>query len=327
MSGREILLVGAGAMAIEYARILKELGRDLVVLGRGQASAARFEEATGTSPSTGALTDQLAELDRLPEEAIVTVNAMHLAEVTKVLVDAGCSRVLVEKPAALDEVELRSLVEVANATGAEIRIGYNRRFLSSVVAARQMIAEDGGVLSVKFDFSEPSRRIATLGKPQRELDTWFFGNSSHVVDLAFSLAGGGETAAGAVSGGVKWNPSAGVFAGYARAEGGALLSWHANWIGPGRWGLEVITSERRLILRPLERLVVQDHSSFEERPVDIDLGPDEVFKPGLMRQVQAFLTGAGVEHLPSIHEHARNWRVYDAIRTGSPFSRPEGDPA
>lgn len=321
------MIVGAGAMAIEYARVLKELGHHFVVLGRGEASARRFAEATGTSPTTGQLSDQLARLDRLPKEAIVTVNAMHLAEVTHALVSAGCTRVLVEKPAALDLAELNSLVDVANNTGGEIRIGYNRRFLSSVIAARRMIAEDGGVLSVKFDFSEPSRRIATLGKPQRELDTWFYGNSSHVVDLAFHLAGGGESATGAVSGGVEWNPAAGIFAGYARAAQGTLLSWHANWIGPGRWGIEVITSERRLILRPLERLVVQDHTSFDERPVDIELGADQAFKPGLVRQVQAFLTGDGAEHLPTIKEHARAWPVYEAIRTGTRFSPPEGDPA
>lgn len=327
MSAPEVLLVGAGAMAVEYARVLTELGRGFVVLGRGAASAARFQEATGVSPSTGSLTDQLDSLDRLPEEAIVTVNAMHLAEVTRALVEAGCTRVLVEKPAALDADELASLVAAADATGAEIRVGYNRRFLSSVLAARRMIAEDGGVLSVKFDFSEPSRRIATLGKPQRELDTWFYGNSSHVVDLAFNLAGRGESAAGAVAGGVEWHPNAGVFAGHARAEGGALLSWHANWIGPGRWGLEVVTAERRLIFRPLERLVVQDHSSFDEVPVDLELGPDEAFKPGLLRQVEAFLCGSGLEHLPSIQEHARDWPVYEAIRTGSTFPRPAGGPA
>lgn len=327
MPNREILLVGAGVMAIEYARVLRELGRDFVALGRGEASAASFEAATGVPASTGSLVDQLGKLDRLPEEAIVAVNAMHLAEVTSTLMRAGCRRILVEKPAALDEDELRSLVEVANSTEAELRVGYNRRFLSSVIAARQMIAEDGGVLSVKFDFSEPSRRIATLGKPQRELDTWFYGNSSHVVDLAFSLAGRGDMAAGAVAGEVEWHPSAGVFVGYAHTEGGSLLSWHANWIGPGRWGLEVITSERRLILRPLERLVVQDHSSFEEKQVDIELGPDEAFKPGLLRQVEAFLTGAGVEHLPTIHEHARSWPIYEAIRTGSATVFAEGDSA
>lgn len=314
-----ILLVGAGAMAIQYARVLDAMGRELVVLGRGQESADAFRAETGVTPTTGALDAQLANLGAVPDEAIITVNAMHLAEVTVAVARAGAKRILVEKPAALDAEEVQSLLDVAADTGAEIRVAYNRRFLASVIAARQMIAEDGGVLSVKFDFSEPARRIGAMGKPQRELAAWFFANSTHVVDLAFSFVGPIDVAAGAVASGVDWHPSGGVFAGFARSTGGALLSWHANWAGPGRWGVEVITPERRLILRPLEGLSIQDQSSFAEQVVDIDLGPDAEFKPGLYRQVQAFLTGEGSEHLPDIAEHARQWPLYEAVCTGTEF--------
>ena len=305
-------------MAIEYARVLRALGRDFVVVGRGQASAARFRDATGVEPSVGMLDEQLGRLHAVPREAIVAVNAMHLSEAATAVANAGSSRMLVEKPAALDAGELQDLVDVS-ARGTEIRVAYNRRFLSSVVAARRMVAEDGGALSVKFDFSEPSRRIAALDKPQRELDTWFFGNSTHVVDLAFSFVGPCVFADGVAVGGVEWHRAAGVWAGFARSSDGALLSWHANWCGPGRWGVEVITAERRLILRPLEGLSVQDHTSFAEQVVDVDLGPDVEFKPGLYRQVRAFLTGEDIQHLPDISEHAQHWPVYEAIRCGSAF--------
>jgi len=314
-----ILLVGAGAMAIHYASVLDAMGREFVVLGRGQGSADAFRTAVGVTPTTGPLEEQLGQLAVVPAEAIVTVNAMHLAEVTVAVARAGAKRILVEKPAALDAGEVQSLLDVAAETGAEIRVAYNRRFLASVIAARQMIAEDGGVLSVKFDFSEPARRIGAMGKPQRELDAWFFANSTHVVDLAFSFVGPVDLAAGAVAGGVDWHPSGGVFAGFARSVDGALLSWHANWAGPGRWGVEVITPERRLILRPLEGLSIQDQSSFAEQAVDIDLGPDAEFKPGLYRQVQAFLTGEGAEYLPDIAEHAQQWPLYEAVCTGTTY--------
>lgn len=315
-----ILLVGAGAMAIQYARVLEAMGREFVVLGRGSESADAFHEVTGVAPTTGALDEQLGRLAVVPDEAIVAVNAMHLAEVTVAVARAGAKRILVEKPAALDAAEVQSLLDVAAATGVDLRVGYNRRYLSSVIAARQMIADDGGVLSVKFDFSEPAHRIGAMGKPQRELEAWFFANSTHVVDLAFSFVGPVDLAAGAVAGGVDWHPSGAVFAGFARSTAGALVSWHANWAGPGRWGVEVITSERRLILRPLEGLSVQDQSSFAEQVVDLDLGYDVEFKPGLYRQVLAFLTGADSEHLPDIAEHARQWPLYEAVCTGSPFS-------
>jgi predicted dehydrogenase len=275
-----------------------------------------FAEKTGITPSTGTLVEQLSSLRELPSVAIVTVNAMHLAQVSTELAEAGVRRLLVEKPAALDGSELDELGAAAARTGADLRIGYNRRYLASVIRAREIIAEDGGALSAKFDFSEPSRRIAGLDKPQRELDTWFYGNSSHVVDLALHLAGDPVEVTGRVAGGVSWHPKAGTFVGMGHTSSGTLLSWHANWIGPGRWGVEVITPERRLILQPLESLRVQDHNGFTENPVDLGVDSEGGLKPGLRKQVEAFLDGTDDEHLLDLPAHIKRWPALEAIRTG-----------
>ncbi len=312
-----LLLVGAGAMAREYSKVLTTLDRPHRVLGRGAENARRFEDATGIHVGTGELDAQLAAFGELPGDAIVAANAMHLTEVTSQLALAGVGRILVEKPAALDGDELADLLDIVERTGVEIRIGYNRRYLPSVIRAREMVSEDGGVLSVTFDFSEPSRRIAALDKPQRELDTWFYGNSTHVVDLALHFAGDCESFAGEVAGGVSWHPGAGVFVGHARAQSGALVSWHADWMGPGRWGMQVVTPQRRLILQPLERLRVQDHDSFAEHEIELDYELDMGCKPGLVGQVRAFLFGYGQEHLPELSEHSARWPVYETIRTGA----------
>lgn len=316
LNADRVLLVGAGGMAREYARVLTALERPMLVVGRGVGSAAAFEAATGTTVGTGPLSTQLDALDSIPETAIVAVNAMFLTDVAVELAEAGVRRLLLEKPGALDEDELERLVAAAERTGAEMRIGYNRRFMPSVRQARRMVGEDGGVVSVKFDFSEPSRRIATLGKPERELSTWFYGNSSHVVDLGLHFAGACDEVVGLVAGRVSWHPDAGVFVGSARSATGALLSWHANWVGPGRWGLEVMTAERRLIMQPLEQLRVQTHDSFDESPVD--LGEPDGFKPGLLDQVRAFLDGVDADLLPTLAEHVTSFSTFEAIRTGRP---------
>lgn len=312
-----VLLVGAGPMAIEYAKVLRHLDHRLVVVGRGAESARRFGEAAGVTAGTGPLSEQLARLETVPRMAVVSVNAMYLADVTVELARLGVRRILVEKPAALDRAELDALLDVVAETSAEICIGYNRRFLESVRRARDLVIEDGGVLSVTFDFSEPSRRIGSLAKPQRELETWFYGNSTHVIDLALHFAGDCTEADGAIAGAVPWHPDGGVFVGHARAVSGALVSWHANWMGPGRWGVNVVTPERRLILQPLERLRVQDHHSFDEHDIELDLEIDTAYKPGLLRQVRAFLYGDESEHLATLDEHARKWELYETIRTGA----------
>ena len=314
-----ILIVGAGAMAIEYAKVLKSLQTPMIVLGRGQASSESFHRATNVPASFGTLHEQLVALAVLPRQAIVAVSAEHLAAVTVQLIEAGVRRLLVEKPAALDLTEVAMLEHVAGQHGAEIRIAYNRRFMASVRKAQEMVAADGGALSVKFDFTEASRRIEALNKPVRELETWFYGNSTHVLDLAFHFFGQPSTLQATTSGRMPWHPTA-AFAGYARNAAGALLSWHANWAAPGRWGVEILTAQHRLILQPLEKLRVQSQGSFAEVEIEIDDGDDQKFKPGLLKQMRAFLYGENAELLPLLDAHAQRMAYYEIIRTGGSYS-------
>lgn len=314
--GNEVLLVGAGQMALHYTRVLSALGIRPIVFGRGKESASAFEREAGIAPTTGCLERQISESVYIPRTAIVAVNAEQLAHVTTKLAQAGVRRLLVEKPAALDVAEMNDLQSAISSTQAQVFLAYNRRFLSSVLEAERFVREDGGVLSVKADFSEPARRIATLNKPQRELDTWFYGNSSHVVDLAFHFFGAPVSMSGDVRGEVDWHRAAGAFAGHACNADGALMTWHANWMSPGRWGLEVMTREHRLILQPLEKLRIQKHDSFQEFDVDVDDTLDRDFKPGLMRQIRAFLFGEDEQRLPTLEEHAEYMPFYEKIRVG-----------
>lgn len=316
MTHNPILLVGAGLMSQAYAKVLAELSVPFHVLGRGTASAAAFRAATGVNATTGVLADQLAGLDEIPDVAILAVNAMYLADVAKELMDAGVTKLLLEKPGALDLSEMDDLVAVAMSSKAEVYVGYNRRFMASALKATDMIAEDDGISSVKFDFSEPARRVAKLDKPKREHHTWFYGNSSHVVDLAFHFFGTPSVLRSHVTGRLDWHPSGAVFSGSGENGKGGLISWHANWVGPGRWGLEIVTRERRIIMQPLEKIRVQGHQSFSEFEVEIDDAEDLAFKPGVKKQVERFLFGTGPDALSTLWEHAARMRYFDVIRGG-----------
>ena len=325
----EVLLVGAGDMALAYAAVLTSLSIHPIIFGRGEDSARRFTEKSGLQAGTGPLVDQINARATLPETAIVTVNAHALASVTTTLVEAGVKRILVEKPAALDIAELDALCTAVHGAGAEVYLAYNRRYMASVLMADKLIAEDGGPSSVKFDFTVASARIVQLSKPKREFETWFYGNSTHVLDLAFHFFGAPSTLEATVAGqgALDWHPSGAVYAGFGRNTAGALVSWHANWLSAGRWGVEVMTTKRRLILQPLEKLRVQMHGSFAETEMELDDEADRNFKPGLLRQTRAFLYGEDIDRLQTLDEHAKFARYYELIRTGGRLSnqspRPE----
>jgi hypothetical protein len=168
--------------------------------------------------------------------------------------------------------------------------------------ARRLIDDDGGVTSFAFEFTELPDRVVASRQPDDVLAVWFLANSTHVVDLAFHLGGWPADLAAFVAGdGLAWHGGPTAFAGSGTTNEGALFNYAANWQSPGRWGIELLTRHRRLVLRPLEQLQEQRPGEFELRPVEIDDERDRRFKPGLYEETSAFLGGAA-SRLPTIDE-------------------------
>jgi predicted dehydrogenase len=195
-----------------------------------------------------------------------------------------------------------------------VRVAYNRRYYASTLRARQILDEDGGATSFVFEFTEWSHDVAALPLADAVKQRWLVANSSHVIDLAFFLAGWPRALDAHVAGAVPWHTAAAQFVGSGVSERGALFSYHANWAGPGRWGVELVTPKRRLIFRPMEKLHVVRLASvkIEEEPIDDAL--DQKHKPGLYRQVEAFLRGDS--WLPTLDEQVRAMAVYERIVGG-----------
>lgn len=311
-----VLLVGVGFMGRAYGAVLKELGRPAIVVGRSPQGVADFEAATGLPAQAGGVEAWLKGADAIPSSAIVCVTTDEAPATCAALMAAGVERILLEKPGGTSAHALRLLAEAAEAARADVMVGYNRRFYASVLEAERRIAAEGGVTSLHFEFTE-RERDATLGKFSDEVRAhWVLANSSHVIDLAFFLGGEPDRLSAEVSGGLDWHPSAACFAGSGRTVTGALFSYCANWTSGGRWGVEVMTRESRLILRPLEALQVQRRGSFQLEPVDIADDLDARFKPGLYRQTVAFLAGEQPQRFIGIGEQARRAQEIYAVISG-----------
>jgi predicted dehydrogenase len=310
---KKILLIGAGPMAIQYSKILRDLGHQVDVIGRGESSAKIFESETGIKVIREN-TDLFIENNVSKySEVINAVTEEELGRVTKKLIHCGYKKVLVEKPGALDISELHEIEKISKKQSVKIYIGYNRRFYESVLAAKQMIQEDGGVKSFFFDFTERGLRMPAAKKHSDVKKEWFFHNSSHVVDMAFYLGGMPKEMNCFVAGEFDWHPYGAAFSGSGVTESGALFSYHANWACPGRWSLEVMTSKRKFFFKPLEKLSIQTHENFDVKEFQLKDDLDKKYKPGLFLEVKAFLEEDKSSGLPSIQEQLEMCAFYKKI--------------
>jgi len=288
---KKILLVGAGPMAIDYAKVLTAQGHDFIVVGNSEESAKQFEESVNKNVVIGGIEKWLVNNtdDFSQYQAIIAVNENLLGKITKILINAGIKKILVEKPGGSNFQDIEDVSNLAKNKNSSVYLGYNRRFFSSTIKVMELIEQDGGLTSFNFEFTEWGHIIRTLTKNEGVFEEWFIHNSSHVIDLAFFIGGKPKELCSYTAGGEDWHPRATIFSGAGVSEKGALFSYNANWESAGRWWVEFLTKKHRFIMKPMEKLFSQKRGSIAVEEVLIDDKLDKLYKPGLYKQVLIFI--------------------------------------
>mgnify|MGYP000940862204 CR=1 FL=1 len=308
---QNVLIIGSGPMAIDYAKVLIAQNVTFKVVGRGEKSASKFEATTGVKPFVGGLQKYLEEVTLSKNtHSIITTGTEALMPSLLMMLNAGVYKVLIEKPAALSIEELLQNEDKFKSYSENIYVAYNRRFYASIIEAQKMIIEDGGLRTMHFEFTEWSHAIEPLTKAPGVKENWFFANSTHVVDLAFFLAGKPvELYTFSQGGSLNWHNKTN-FTGAGITEKGVLFSYLSNWESAGRWAVELLTDRRRIYLKPLESISIQMKGSIDVIEHAFDNTLDLEYKFGLHLQIKAFL-GNENGRLLNIHEHTENAkRIY-----------------
>lgn len=315
---KRTLLIGAGSMAIEYAKVLKAQGINFTCIGRSSKTAEVFSKKTGFKAHTGGIEKYLEQNRSLPSTAIVCVSVDQLSPVTLELLKYGIKHILVEKPGGLHLEDIGKIKEESKKHDANVYVAYNRRFYASTLQAKEMISEDGGVQSFHFDFTELGNLIQKSKTNSKIKENWLLANSTHVIDLAFYLGGEPHSLHSYTTGSLSWHPSGSIFSGAGITKNGALFSYHANWTSPGRWGIELVTKKRRILLQPLEELYTQQLGSFEFKKANIENEIDHLYKPGLYRLTQSFFDSNKKIELITIEDQYRKTLAwYEKMKTNS----------
>ena len=140
-----VAIVGCGLIGQKRARALgpaRLVACADVILERAQALAQ-------TAPDAVATAGWRTVLDRSDVDiVIVSTTNNALAEVTLAAVQAG-KHVLVEKPAARGARELDAVIEAAQRTGVQVRVGFNHRYHPALRKARELV-EAGALGEMMF---------------------------------------------------------------------------------------------------------------------------------------------------------------------------------
>ena len=307
----KIWIVGGGNMGIEYSKILTKRREDLTVIGRSEESAKKLKYSTGLDSFIGGLDLFLSKNPQVAKFAIVCVGMESLQNCTKKLVQYGVKNILVEKPAGLNANEVIDLYESALQFNSNVYVAYNRRFYSSVLKSKELIAKDGGVLSFTFDFTEMTQKIEKMKKAKGVKENWLFANSTHVIDLAFFLGGSPQSLVCNHISNLDWHPSGSVFVGNGLTINNIPFSYHSNWNSAGRWEVILLTESMRIVLSPLEKLQVQQKGSFDIKYLEIDDSLDTQFKPGLYEMVNSFLNNSS--NLKSLKDQVDDLKIFSKI--------------
>ncbi|MDO4189451.1 MAG: Gfo/Idh/MocA family oxidoreductase [Lachnospiraceae bacterium] len=309
----KILLVGTGYIAAEYVKVFKILGLDYDIAGHTLNSVEKFNSTYNENAVPNGVNILLGG-DYKYDYAIVAVSGNALYEVTAKLISAGIKNVLIEKPGTLTKNELINLIGDANKKNTRVLIGYNRRFYPSVLTAEKIIAEDGGITSVNFEFTEWSHLIENDLHSVDIKQKWFLMNSSHVVDLVFYFAGMPEKIYALNAGALHWHDSSSRFAGCGVTKRGIMFSYNANWEAPGRWSVEILTNKHRLYLRPMEQLYIQERGSVLLNEIFLEKEPKEKeCKEGLYKEVECFINKTDDGRFCSLQEQLSAMDIYEMI--------------
>ena len=106
----DVLLVGSGNMAMEYLKILKDLKKKVLIVGKSKKNVNFLKNLYPQfSFRYGGVKDFFKSSDVKVDSAINTVNIERLSDVTEVLLKKRVKHILVEKPAARNISSLRRL--------------------------------------------------------------------------------------------------------------------------------------------------------------------------------------------------------------------------
>ena len=285
---KSVLIIGSGYIALEYVKALKKLKiKNIEILSKSENNLDN-KVLSEYKIIFGGFEKKINLIEK-KDLTIIATPINLLVKAATLAIKSGQENILIEKPGSLFKTDLIILEKLIKKQ--KIRIAYNRLFYPNFQKLKILSKIDGGITSCKFDFTEWVHTIP-FGKYKKDVyRRWGISNSLHVISMAMELIGMPKKITTNQHGNLKWHPTGSIFVGNGVSEKNIPFSYHANWEGVGRWGIEVVTKKNIYRLSPLEKLFVLKKGTTEWKEIQIkNIFPK--IKMGLAEEIVIMLDDA-----------------------------------
>ncbi len=285
---KSVLIIGSGYIALEYVKALKKLKiKNIEILSKSKNSLDN-KVLSEYKIIFGGFEKKINLIEK-KDLTIIATPINLLVKAATLAIKSGQENILIEKPGSLFKTDLIILEKLIKKQ--KVRIAYNRLFYPNFQKLKILSKIDGGITSCKFDFTEWVHTIP-FGKYKKDVyRRWGISNSLHVISMAMELIGMPKKITTSQHGNLKWHHTGSIFVGNGISEKNIPFSYHANWEGGGRWGIEVVTKKNVYRLSPLEKLFVLKKGTTEWKEIQIkNIFPK--IKMGLVEEIVIMLDDA-----------------------------------
>lgn len=283
MSKIKIGIIGAGYIAQEHLKVIKKIN-NFSVMGITSRTSSKAETLASKFDINNVYEDYQSMIDECSLDGImILVSAEKIFKITKELIPYKIP-LFIEKPAGLNPEETKILLSLSNEYQTINLVGYNRRFYSIFHKGLDLIAQMGGLIGIAAEGHERFWKIPKEDFSEKELENWFYANSTHTIDLLRLFGGEVDQINTFKNSLIEKNGD--QFVASFRFNSGTIGTYTSHWYSPGGWSVKLYCKEATLEFKPLESglWIDKDFEQHQILPDEVDLK----YKPGFYNQMLAF---------------------------------------
>ena len=270
--------IGSGKTASEHAKVIKKFKKYYIksVFSKTEKNAKKFAKVFKIKNYYDDINLFLKEKYDL---LIICLPPDKLFNVLKKILKTD-SNIFIEKPLGLNFNEANKIYKIYKKKKLKFFVGYNRRFLGSVVKLKKKISVSKNKLFLYVQDQQDTNIAKKYGHNKKVIKNWMYANSIHTIDLiSFFLRGNP----------IKFENKnilknkKKVITSKILFSSGDQARYVSYWNIPANWKISILSKNSFFQLNPLEKLEINING---KNKLFANFVYDRRFKPGFYRQFE-----------------------------------------